>query len=223
MNRPHPARCPWPAAFLLLSSLLLSPLGHAEPWHCGADRLHIDFAENADGRPQAVLRFADGEVVLPQVPAASGTLYRNEAVRLHVKGDDALFEDGRGNHRPCRRGEPPAAASSSFLDVGGEISHRSRIALPGDAQLIVQVVDRQRPKQPLTLAEMRFRLGGAQSPFPFATSIDRDLLGKTAQLAVRARIERRGQVLLVGEQAFDPAAADALALELQPPGSKRQR
>jgi len=223
MNRPQPARHPGSATFLLLSSLLLSPLGHAEPWHCGADRLHIDFAANADGRPQAVLRFANSEVVLPQVPAASGTLYRNDAVRLHVKGDDALFEDGRGNNRPCRRGEPPAVASSSFLDVGGEISHRSRIALPGDAQLIVQVADRQRPKQPLTLAEMRFRLGGAQSPFPFATTIDRDLLGKTAQLVVRARIERRGQVLLVGEQAFDPQSPDTLNLELSAPQQKKQR
>ncbi|WP_371325003.1 YbaY family lipoprotein [Dechloromonas sp. ZY10] len=209
-------------ALLLAASLTFPLTSLAETWHCGPDRLSIDFGEAADGRPQATLRFADGEVVLPQVPAASGTLYRNEAVRLHVKGDEALFEDGRGNHRNCQRGEI-VAASSSFLDVSGQIAHHSRIALPADAQMIVQVIDRQRPKKPLTLAEKHFRLGGAQSPFPFATTVDRDLLGTNPQLVVRARIERRGSILLAGEQALDPARPDTLDLVLQAPGGKSRR
>jgi putative lipoprotein len=222
--RPHrqPAR-QLPRLLLLASCLCLPLSGQAETWHCGSDRLSIDFATAADGRPQASLRFADGEVVLPQVPAASGALYRNEAVRLQVKGDEAQFEDGRGNQRHCQRGEPPAAAPSSFLDVGGQITHHSRIPLPADALLIVQVIDRQRPHKPLTLAEKRFRLGGAEAPFPFATTIDRDLLGKNPQLLVRARIERRGKLLLAGQQALDPASPEALELLLQAPGSSPRR
>lgn len=216
----HPAGKP---ARLLATCLLLPlPLFAAEAWHCGNDRLAIDFSADADGRPRAVLHFADERVQLPQVPAASGSLYRNDAVRLHLKGDEALFEDGRGNQRTCRRGEPPAA-SGGFIDVEGRISHRSRIALPADARLTVRIVHLRPAGAPLTLSEQRFRLGGAQSPFPFSSTIDRDLAGADARLAVRARIEHRGRLLLAGEQGFTPDRPAGLQLELHAPGGRAPR
>src|SRR5574343_847889 len=95
------------------------------PYACNnGSRLDISYSADADGRPQATLHFADEAVVLPQVPAASGSLYRNGDIRLHTKGDDAVFEDGKGNLRRCSRGAAPPrpvpaaqpAASSSFVD-----------------------------------------------------------------------------------------------------------
>ena len=87
-----------------------------------------------DGRPQAILHFADEALTLPQVPAASGTLYRQGEIRLHTKGDEAVFEDGKGNLRRCARGltppaPPPSTAASSFVEIGGSIRYRPRESL----------------------------------------------------------------------------------------------
>jgi putative lipoprotein len=171
-------------------------------------RLDISFSADISGRPQASLHFADADVLLPQVPAASGALYRSGDIRLHTKGDDAIFEDGKGNLRRCARGnvapaaaqpaDPPApqpAASSSFIDIAGNVTYLARIALPPEAILKVRIQSGQR-----TLADQRYELNGAQVPIPFSATVDRDLIGKKAGATVSARIEAGSRLLFASDK-----------------------
>lgn len=162
-------------------------------------RIDISFSADISGRPQATLHFADQAVVLPQVPAASGALYRSGDIRLATKGDDAIFEDGKNNLRRCTRGSvapvmPQAAAqpaaTSSFIDIAGRVSYLARIALPPNAILKIRIQSGQR-----TLADQRYELNGAQVPIPFSATVDRDLMGKKANATVSARIEAGGKLL----------------------------
>jgi putative lipoprotein len=162
-------------------------------------RIDISFLADISGRPQATLHFADDAVVLPQVPAASGALYRSGDIRLATKGDDAVLEDGKGNLRRCSRGSvapvmPQAAAqpaaTSSFIDIAGSVSYLARIALPANAILKIRIQSGQR-----TLADQRYELNGAQVPIPFNATVDRDLVGKKASATVSARIEAGGKLL----------------------------
>lgn len=203
--------------FRYLIPLLATLTAHATeerlPYTCdNGSRIDISFARDADGRPQATLHFADETFALPQVPAASGTLYRQGEIRLHTKGDDALFEDGKGNLRRCTRGTtPPAgsppspAAASSFIQIGGSVSYLSRTALPPDAILTIRVVDIARAGAPVRiLAEQRYELNGAQVPIPFSATLDRDLIGKKTRLSVQARIEHRGKLRFVSAKTYPP-------------------
>lgn len=198
-----------------LLPLLLTLSAHATenrlPYACdNGSRLDISFAADADSRPQATLHFADEAMVLPQVPSASGTLYRRGDIRLHTKGDEAIFEDGKSNMRRCRQGDvapasarpAPPLAASSFVDIAGTVTYRSRIALPADAVLTLHVRSGSR-----TLAEQRYELNGTQVPIPFSTTLDRDLLGKKANATVSARIEHHGKLRFVSAKSY-PALRD---------------
>ena len=171
-----------------------------------SSRIDISFSADISGRPQATLHFADEAVLLPQVPAASGALYRNGDIRLHTKGDDAIFEDGKGNLRRCARGAvapvmpqaaPQPAASSSFIDIAGNVSYVARIALPTNAILKIRIQSGQR-----TLVDQRYELKGAQVPIPFSATVDRDLIGKKASATVSARIEASGKLLFATAKPF---------------------
>lgn len=166
-------------------------------------RIDISFSADISGSPSARLHFADETVVLPQVPAASGELYRKGDIRLHTRGDNAVFEDGKGNLRRCARGvaapalpqaAPPsaaqAAAASSFIDLAGSVTYLARIALPPNAILKIRIESGRR-----TLADQRYELNGAQVPIPFSATVDRDLMGKKASATVSARIEAGGKLL----------------------------
>ena len=199
----------------LLPLCLLALSAHADParlpYACdNGSRIDISFPTDTDGRPQAILHFADEALTLPQVPAASGTLYRQGEIRLHTKGDEAIFEDGKGNLRRCARGltppaPPPPVAASSFVEIGGSIRYLSRIALPPDALLTIRVVDTARAGAPArVLVEQHYELNGAQIPIPFSATIDRDLIGKKARLSINARIEHRGKLRFISDRAYPP-------------------
>jgi putative lipoprotein len=194
---------------LLLATVLPATAGGERiRYTCdNGSRLDISFSHGAEGRPQATLHFADGDVVLPQVPAASGALYRADPIRLHTKDDDAVFEDAKGNARRCRKGEPvatpPAAATSSFIDVTGTVSFATTTPLPPDAVLIVRIQDTSRADaKALTLAEQRIELAGLPLPIPFAMTVDRDLAGKRARITASARIERAGKLLFISDKVY---------------------
>lgn len=193
-----------------LLPLLFTLSAHAaedrQPYVCdNGSRLDISFSADADGRPHATLHFADESMVLPQVPSASGTLYRRGDIRLHTKGNEAIFEDGKSNMRRCHQGDAlPAAArpaappaTGSFVDIAGSVSYLSRIALPPDAILTIRVRSGGR-----TLAEQRYELNGAQVPIPFATTLDRDLIGKKANVTVSARIDHHGKPRFVSDKPY---------------------
>ncbi len=195
-------------------------------------RIEISFSAPDSGRPSATLHFADGRIELPMVPSASGSLYRADPVSLHTKGDEAIFQDGKDNLRRCTRGQaapvqPPSPAASSFIEVGGSVSYRARIALPPGSILSIRIQGKARPgARARTLVEQRYELDGAQSPIPFAATVDRDLIGKKGQLTATARIDYRGKPYLVSDQSRpllkdgQPIAAD---IQLKPVNRPRTR
>ena len=219
--------------FLLLPLTALAA-GERLPYACdNGSRIDISFTPAGDGPPQATLHFSDSELTLPQVPAASGALYRADNIRLQTQGEEAIFDDGKGNTRRCTQGTtpPPQAtatpATSSFLDIAGSITYRQRIALPPDAILIVRVQDVARAGgRARQLAEQRIELNGQQVPIPFAATIDRDLIGKKAQVTVSARIERRGKLLFVSDKPY-PALHNGqplhVAMQLKQVGRDKAR
>lgn len=191
---------PLPALLFALHVPFCSFAGDDRVAYTCDNNSHIDISFLADmsGRPQATLHFADEAVVLPQVPAATGALYRSGDIRLATRGDDAIFEDGKGNLRRCSRGSvapviPQTAAqpaSSSFIAIAGSVTTLTRIALPTNAILKVRIQSGQR-----TLVDQRYELNGAQVPIPFSATVDRDLMGKKASATVSARIEAGGKLL----------------------------
>lgn len=210
MNRPLPISA---LLILALATPLAATAGERIRYACAGDtRIDVSFSADADGRPQATLHLADGDLILPGVPAASGALYRAPAARLHTKGDDAVFEDARGSVRRCTRADALAAetpaASGSLVEVTGTVATRQRSALPPDTVLIVRIQDVSRADaRALVLAEQRIELNGRQVPIPFAMNVDRDLVGKRARITVAARIERAGKLLFISDTAY-PAIVD---------------
>lgn len=195
-------------------------------------RFDVAFSADSDGRPQASLRVAGREIILPQVVSASGAAYRNGEVVLHTKEEKALFNDGKSRLRSCQQaGSTPATAQPAvpvaFVDIGGSVAWRDTAPLPPDAVLIIRVQDTSRADAPaLTLAEQRIGLGGQPAPLPFQVTIDRDLLHPRAQVTVTARIERRGKLLFINDT-IHPAFIDGqprqIAMQLRPVGGSPGR
>jgi putative lipoprotein len=199
-----------PLLLLPISALATEP---AVTYRCDdGSSLHVLFSTAADGRTQAMLTLGETTLTLPQVPAASGALYRANDIRLHTKGDEALFEDAKGKVRHCKQGDTPPATTattatkpvvSSFIDISGNVSYLQRIALPPDAVLIVRIQDVSRADAPARiLAEQRIELAGRQVPISFQTTVDRDLIGKRARITAAARIERGGKLLFISDKSY---------------------
>lgn len=212
----------------LLPSLAALADEAPQPYTCdNGSRIDISFFADISGRPQARLHFADDTVTLPQIPAASGALYRLGDIRLHTRDDEAVLEDGKGNRRHCHRGlsaplgsqSAPPAAPSSFLDITGSVSYRSRLVLPADAVLHIRIRDRAGR----TVVEQRYELDGAQLPIPFKATVDRDLIGKKAHLTVSARLTAGGKLRLISDQPY-PALHDGqpvpVDIQLKPAGKR---
>jgi putative lipoprotein len=194
---------------LLCLPLLVQAEGERLPYTCdNGSRIDISFSTSSDGRPQATLHFADSQLVLPQVPSASGNAFKQDEIALYTKDEQAIFEDGKGNIRRCQLGqEMPTssapAASSSFIDITGEITYPPGSQLPTNAQLILRVQDKaRRGKSFLTLAEQRIDLRGQIMPIAFQITIDRDLLRKNAQPFVTAVVESKGKRLFIEDKHY---------------------
>lgn len=220
--------------FLPLLLLPLTALADDErlPYTCdNGSHLDIAFSTATDGRPQAMLYFADATLTLPQVPAASGATYRQDGIVLRTVAGDALFEDGKGNLRRCTPGHSAPAPAigalpSSFIDLTGSVAPRTPVALPADAMLTVRIQD-SAGQRPRTLAEQRIAIGGQQGPIPFQMTVDRDMLRKTARLTISARIERAGRLLFINDQTYpvasngQPGHIDLWLKPATPPQSKK--
>ena len=218
-----------------LLCLAFFSLAHAEgerlTYICDdGSRFEVAFSADSDGRPQASLRLAGRDITLPQVVAASGASYRSGDVALHTKEEKALFSDGKSRLRSCILADSAAAtaqpaAPSAFVDIGGSITWHATSPLPPDAVLIIRVQDTARADAPaLTLAEQRIGLAGNPLPIPFKLTIDRDLIGKNAQITVAARIERKGKLLFISDsihRAFNDAQPRQVDIKLVPVGGAR--
>lgn len=214
---------------LIATLLIASHLNAAETHTYSCDNgqtLAITYGTSADGRSQAALHRPGGDLILPQVAAASGARYRADPVDLHSRGNEAYLEDEQGRQLRCSRGTPPATAApaptaaSSFITLSGGVAYRTRNALPPDAILVILVHDVARAGAPArVLAEQRYELNGAQVPIFFTATIDRDLVGKRARIQVAARIEIDGQLHYINDRAYpalDNGQPLPLAIMLKP-------
>lgn len=215
--------------FALFAVAIAHAAGERVAYTCDdGSRFEAEFMAGGAGRPQATLFIAGREITLPLVPAASGALYRDGDIRFHTKGADASFEDGKTPLRRCMSGDAPTpspGAASSFVNIGGSIAWQVASPLPSDAVLIVRIQDTARADAPaLTLAEQRIGLAGHQPPIPFRLTIDRDLIGKNAQITVAARIERKGKLLFISDsihRAFSDGHPRQVDIRLVPVGGAR--
>lgn len=215
-----------PLLCLPFAALAESPVPHSTYTCDDGSRIELSFSPAADGRPQAQLHLADTTLTLPRVPAAIGAFYRNETIRLHIQDEQVVFDDEHGITRHCLLGangplaaSRPATTPSSLIEVSGQITYRSRRPLPADAELIIRVQDVSRAgTRPRTLAEQRIAVAGQPLTVPFATNIDRDLLGKKSRVTISAGIESAGQLLFANRKTY-PAFSDQQAkyqtIELQ--------
>jgi len=95
---------------------------------------------------------------------------------------------------------PPAAVAT--LQVSGSVSYRERIALPPDAEIVVQLQDVSRMDAPaVVLAEQRIRAEGRQVPFVYALPVDPARIDARMRYTVSARILRGGQLLFINDTA----------------------
>ena len=123
-----------PLLLLPISALATEP---AATYRCDdGSSLHVLFSPAADGRTQAMLTLGDTTLTLPQVPAASGALYRANDIRLHTKGDEAMFEDAKGKVRHCKQGDtPPATATVPATTTAAAGKTRSSTISPSPAMV----------------------------------------------------------------------------------------
>ena len=181
---------------LLFPLTVLASEADRQAYACdNGSALTISFNADGDGRPQAILHFSDEAVTLPQVPTATGTLFRSGNIRLQTLENEVILEDSQGNQRRCAHAsQPPGntnppAAASSLLEINGKVTYPTRLALPPHA--LLTIVIKNHKGQPLV--EQRYELNGATPPIPFTAHLDRDLLGPAPRLLATARIEVRGQ------------------------------
>lgn len=98
----------------------------------------------------------------------------------------------------CSDGTPPAPEPAGLPEVGqaeririeGSLYYLQRIALPDNAQAIVEL--REGPRGPLAV-EQRIELRGRQVPVEFAIELDRRLLKPATDYVLQAAIEVEGE------------------------------
>jgi len=116
-------------------------------------------------------------------------------------------------------------AAAAFVTIGGSVTWHATSPLPPDAVLIIRVQDTARADAPaLTLAEQRIGLAGNPLPIPVKLTIDRDLIGKNAQITVAARIERKGKLLFISDsihRAFSDGQPRQVDIKLVPVGGAK--
>ncbi|MGK9234869.1 YbaY family lipoprotein [Inquilinus limosus] len=107
----------------------------------------------------------------------------------------ALLLTACGMTRETATPTQPSAPIASAT-VTGTATYRERIALPADAELIVQLLDVSLADAPSTvIAEQR--IAPVRVPVSFTLSYDPAKIDQSHVYAVSARVERGGQLLFV--------------------------
>jgi putative lipoprotein len=201
-----------PLLLLPISALATEP---AVTYRCDdGSSLDVLFSTAADGRNQAMLTLGETTLTLPQVPAASGALYRANDNRLHTKGDEALFEDAKGKVRHCKQGDTPPATATPTKRRQNQWSAASSTsaamfptfsASPCRRTPCSSCGFRMSPaptRRPAYWPSSASNSPGGRYPISFQTTVDRDLIGKRARITAAARIERGGKLLFISDKSY---------------------
>jgi len=90
----------------------------------------------------------------------------------------------------------PAPAPIASAEVTGTATYRERIALPADAELIVQLLDVSLADAPSTVVAEQ-RISPVRVPAAFTLTYDPAQIDQRHSYAVSARVERGGKQLFV--------------------------
>lgn len=108
---------------------------------------------------------------------------------------------------------PPPGAPGDALVITGSLSYRARIALPADAEVVVELRDVSAPGDGRVVAERRRSAQGRQVPLPFELVVDRRVLVDGRRYALRGAVFVDGRPAWVSQAvAVDVPAAGPLAL-----------
>ena len=114
----------------------------------------------------------------------------------------------------CATVEPtPASAAPAGQSgpqakvVRGSIVYREKVALPTDAEIVVQLLDVTRPERPVPNATVTLRVDGRQVPIPFALPIDpAKVTGRLHALHATIRFGGKTQFVTGARVNIDPAS-----------------
>ncbi|MCH1928906.1 YbaY family lipoprotein [Shewanella sp. A25] len=107
-------------------------------------------------------------------------------------------------------------ASGSVVEIKGEAMYRERIALPTEANLIVQLLDVSRMDAPAQVLAEQVN-SGAKSPTPFSFMMRADQFVPGHTYAVGARVMLKDKLLFINTQAYhvDPNSTQPMTIVLE--------
>ena len=103
----------------------------------------------------------------------------------------------------------PAAgkAEPAIKVIRGSIVYREKVALPTDAEVVVQLVDVTKADKPVLNAEAKIRTDGRQIPIPFALPVDpAKLTGNVHGMRASIRFGGKTQFVTGARVNIDPAS-----------------
>lgn len=103
----------------------------------------------------------------------------------------------------------PAAgkAEPAAKVIRGSIVYREKVALPPDAELVVQLLDMTKADKPVLNAEVKVRTDGRQIPIPFSLVVDpAKVTGDLHALRASIRFGGKTQFVTGARVMVDPAA-----------------
>ncbi|MGL4447195.1 YbaY family lipoprotein [Shewanella sp.] len=111
------------------------------------------------------------------------------------------------------------ATPNDMIEIKGEAMYRERIALPADAQFIVQLLDVSKMDAPAVVMAERVSQG-ARTPMPFRFDMGRDQFTPGHTYAIGARIMHGDTLLFINTQAYrvDLNSTEAMTILLEKVG-----
>ena len=103
----------------------------------------------------------------------------------------------------------PAAgkAEPAAKVIRGSIVYREKVALPPDAELVVQLLDVTKPDKPVVNAEAKIRTDGGQVPIRFALPLDpAKLTGSVHSMRASIRFGGKTQFVTGARVIIDPSS-----------------
>jgi putative lipoprotein len=103
----------------------------------------------------------------------------------------------------------PAAgkAEPAVKVIRGSIVYREKVALPSDAELVVQLLDVTKPDKPVVNAEAKIRTDGGQVPIRFALPLDpAKLTGSVHSMRASIRFGGKTQFVTGARVIIDPSS-----------------
>jgi putative lipoprotein len=177
------------------------------------------------------IRFQDKVYLMNQVPSADGERYSDGKVVWWGRGNGGFLQedtpDGDGGMiaKDCKLDKPlngwaPAAAAATLSSISGTVTYLVRIALPADAEIVVELVESTgTPATETVVGKDTVTLGDRQVPVPYELKFDPAKIDAHRTYTVRARILVDGAVRFASAQQYKvltPGAPSPVDIVVKP-------